>query len=94
MAAPRTIETGTSDEFFAVCDRAKAGEIIIYSLEVGKTNGAWILRVGEPPPLPKAPLKQAELFAADFGQPIDSDKFIRKDQTVSEVTSGQETKRP
>ena len=42
---PRQIVTESSEQFFALCDRAKAGELIIESITVGKGNGLWIAQV-------------------------------------------------
>ena len=42
---PREIVTDSSAEFFALCERDKAGELVIESIQRGDGNGQWICRV-------------------------------------------------
>lgn len=45
---PRAITTNSSDEFFVLRARAKAGEFVIESIEIGNGLGQWIFRVRWP----------------------------------------------
>ena len=42
---PREIVTNSTAEFLALCDRAKAGEFRIESIEVGEGAGQWVCLV-------------------------------------------------
>jgi hypothetical protein len=57
---PTRFVTESSAEFFALCARAKAGEIIITQIErVRGQNGKWIVAVAYPQP--GAPQQQSLL---------------------------------
>jgi hypothetical protein len=55
-ARPSTITTDTREQFEAVFERHRRGELYVHMMSVGKTNGQWILAVSYPQP------KQAGLF--------------------------------
>ncbi len=42
---PRQIVTESGEEFLDLCDRAKAGELVIEAVSVGRTPGQWIADV-------------------------------------------------
>jgi hypothetical protein len=42
---PRVIVTDTAAEFFALCEREKAGELEFEAVEIGERNGQWVCRV-------------------------------------------------
>jgi len=42
---PREIVTENSEDFFALCERDRAGELVIESVQVGDSKGQWICRV-------------------------------------------------
>lgn len=44
------ITTNSAEEYFALCRRIEAGEFVMQSIDVGKTNGEWIFTLREPTP--------------------------------------------
>lgn len=61
------------EDFLALCERAKRGEIVIYSWSVGRTPAEWIVLWSER----KEPLKKAvqqELFGLQTSAPVVTDK--------------------
>lgn len=50
----RQITTTSSEEFLQICERHRAREFYIEMIKVGKTNGQWIITLGDwPEPIPE-----------------------------------------
>ncbi len=44
-ARPRQVTTETADQFLALCDRARSGELVIEAISRGQGNGQWICQL-------------------------------------------------